>query len=322
MAYSTGVSSSPDDLAAKIATFMLAHGWTSNYAGADPDGLGYRFHAHRGGIYVNLRAAKNEEVVQFQGQINAGIVFYLGTGYSGGSTKWDQMAGGPFGAGASPRLFGAMRLPGGATIAYHLFADSSGDNIAVVVETVAGVFTHMGLGTSLTKAGGWTGGEYMFGSTAGYANLNQTGSYPGQGLTAETPFGYDPSIAAAKSFVRADVDSFTGKWVALSGNAFGSSNGLTGKQILPAVYFPGLNLDPIPNYQGFQERQTSALNGAANLLPLRLYAERDVGGFSLLGSVPQVFYCNGVGHGFAAGSTYALGSDNYVLFPNFAVKKV
>jgi hypothetical protein len=74
----------------------------------------------------------------------------------------------------------------------------------------------------------------------------------------------------------------------------------------------------------FQNLQTSAQDGRANLLPVYLWANRDGAstGFSLLGSLPIVFASNGVGNGFSNASEYAIGSDTYKMFPNFAVLKV
>ena len=70
------------------------------------------------------------------------------------------------------------------------------------------------------------------------------------------------------------------------------------------------------------DRLTSALSNQATLLPIHLYANRDAGGVSLWATVPSLYCANAVGNGFAAKSVLALGADSYMLFPNFAVKKV
>ncbi|OQA34469.1 MAG: hypothetical protein BWY56_01895 [Acidobacteria bacterium ADurb.Bin340] len=69
-------------------------------------------------------------------------------------------------------------------------------------------------------------------------------------------------------------------------------------------------------------RMTSSLNGQAVLFPIWAYVERDAGGLSLLGRVPGVYLSNATAKGFAVGSTFAIGADSYMVFPNFVVKKV
>ena len=124
-------------------------------------------------------------------------------------------------------------------------------------------------------------------------------------------------------FVRADVDSYTGKWISIGGVAGAQGkNGDTSVLGLATVANPAI---PVYAYQvspfQLQYCQTSLQDGRANLLPVLLYVQRDgVGaGMSLLGSIPNIFSTNAVGNGYPKATVYSIGAKSYRLFPNFAV---
>lgn len=323
MAYQNGTASSPINLLTQLVTFLAANGWTTDSSVADgTSSQGWRAHMHRSGVYANMRACMNESV--WTGGQGSGpgyaLALYLGTGYNG-ANAWDAQAGGPIGSGVSTTVGVGMNLVLGAITGYHFFADATGDNVCVVVENTPGIFRHLGFGVSFLKAGTITGGAYFFGSSSGWGMAAAVSASPGSLLTAQTPTADFDAYSGNTSYLRADVDAFTGKWLSFGQNTF-SGSGYTGKKGWGSC---GANFGQptdIPNYDNFKLRQVSVMNGMANLLPLRIYAERDVSGYSLLGSIPGVFFSNGVGLGFSSGSDYVLGADTYKMFPNFAVKKV
>lgn len=316
MAYLPNTASSPIDQLQKIVAWLVGIGWTQDMSQAD--GAGWRAHLHKGTNYVHLRAMVNERPwTAGIGDLAYGLACYLGTGFSAGAA-WPNQAGGPIGTGVTDTVGVSCATAAGAIPAFHCFSDASGDNIAIITERVAGVFTYLAWG-SLVKAGTWTGGAYFGGSRSGFWANNSTGS------TAACPFTYGDNQSTGNYFVRADVDTFTGKWLSPCSIMASWYQGLTGG-ISYSPLFQVLNVDTsIPGYGSvFEGRQFSAMNSLAILLPIHLYAKRDaaVGGASLLGQVPGIYKSIATAKGLAVGSTYSIGADNYVLFPNFAVRKV
>lgn len=325
-AYQTGTATSPTNLLQTLVTWLVAQGWTSNMSQAD--GTGWRAHLSKGSVYVNLRATPGSETVWAGGASSTanqiGIGLYTGTGYSGASA-WNAQAGGPIGSAVAYTVGAFMNLPVGSIVAYHFFDDGA-DNIVVVAERTSSNFTHLGWGTSLTKAGAWTGGGYFFASTSGFYASYTSVAYPGtpNGPSAHPPFSYGDSVSGCCAFVRADVDTFTGKWLGC-GSVASAQQGYTGKRVASGYYNrSGVVTMPseIPQYgASFQARITSAMNSQANLIPIRLFAQRDTAGYSLIGDVPNLVLTNATDNGYAAGTVYPLGADNWMIFPNFAVLK-
>lgn len=333
--YSTGAATGPIDLLQKLVAWLVAQGWTSNMSAAE--GTGWRAHLSKGSVYVNLRASVGTDAATNTVWANTtysiatlvGISIYTGTGYSGASA-WNAQAGGPIAAGNAAGAI--LTAYASAMPSYHFFDDGA-DNIVVVCEKTTNVYSHMGWGPSLTKAGTWTGGAYFFGTT-GYFNGMANNGYPGTTLTAPTPFSYSDLAwgwLCPTGYVRADVDGFTSKWLGCGASSAGAQ-GYTGKRCATQYAHAYSSSTPveIPNYgpaqnmvvsSGFFPRAVSALNSQANLLPLRIFCERDTSGWSMLGDVPNIFYSNGVGNGFNVGSIYAISAQNYMMFPNFAVQK-
>lgn len=77
----------------------------------------------------------------------------------------------------------------------------------------------------------------------------------------------------------------------------------------------------IPHTYELDSYLTCAINSQAVLLPIRVYAMKGDGGPCLLATIPSIYRTNAVGNGYLAGDEYTIGSDTYMLFPNFAVKK-
>lgn len=333
MPYSTGVASSPIDLLQKLVLFLTGIGWNSDLSASD--GSGWRAHLDLNGNFVHLRASMNE---------SSGVIWdtVAGAGYSlnlytsgafNGANAWNQQPGTPpLQNGSSTKVVGAaMPLPSGAIQGYFFFSDSGGDNVVVVVEKSTGVYVHLGWGPSLIKNGTWTGGSYFFGTACGFEGNGTTAANPSPGYSTSSlaPGVYGDFITTANAaFVRADVDAFTGKWIGI-GPTVNAATGYTGKNGASPLTQSGATPPPanIPSYSQnlsstqFQFCQTSELDGRANLLPILLWAARDSGGYSPIGSIPNVFSANAVGSGFAAEDEYTIGSTTYKLFPNFAVIK-
>lgn len=330
MAYQTGSASSSTDLLQKLNTFLVANGWTSDRSATE--GSGWTVTAHLGSNFVNLRATVNETSPWQNGLgvTHYGLHMYLGTGYNSGN-PWNAQAGAPIGSSSNPVGVG-MQLSAGPFSNYYFFCDPSGDNVVVVCEKTPGLFVHLGWGATFNKAGSYTGGAYFFGSSSGfYTSDTFTGAnVPGYTTTSDCPGVDTDAVGGCPCFVRADVDSFTGKWIGIFNTTSGPDQGSTGKRGETSVKQRDNNLLPNypvyanaqANYQ-FQYEQTSQQDSRANLLPILLWVLRDstTTGYSLLGSIPNVFWSNGVGHGFSNADEYVIGSDTYKMFPNFAVLK-
>jgi hypothetical protein len=181
-----------------------------------------------------------------------------------------------------------------------------------MVEKTAGVFTGAMFGLSINKAASFTGGAYYF--------TQQVGRQFGYDYPLPTwlqPGNISQGDGWASSFIRADIDSFTSKWLGAS------SNLTTGK-----VFYPMGGPDTFlrfssngNNYANLFNRLTSLFNSQTILLPMRLFVDRDAGGVSLLGDVPNLYLTNATSKGFTPGGIYSVGSENYMIFPNFAIRK-
>ncbi len=310
-----GTATDPVDLVKKILIWLLLQGWTQDMSQAD--GAGWRVHAHKGSGYINLRAYVNEGVwAGGVGQSGYGIAVYAGSGFSG-AAAWNAQAGGPVGNGQTYTVGSAMRLPSGAIVASHFFDDGA-DNITVVIEATPGVNAHLGWGES-AEAGAGTLRQTFFGSVNGYA-ASDGAAFPGTTLTAYCPFSNSDGTSGTSAFVKADVDSFTGKWLSVGANT-SVVHGYTG-HLAPSPV-PGYAASPsgIPSYGNLIGRSTSSINQQPNLLPLHVFAVRDAGGYSLLTTIPGIFATNATTKGFANGSVYSIGGTNYMIFHNFAVFK-
>ena len=341
MAYQTGVPTDETDLVQQMVIWLVSLGWTNNLSAADV--TGWRAHVSKGGMFVNLRSAINENTggvwpSSIAGGVFVGVMLSVGTGFDGSHAWYDQAGvptqnvGGALPSGAGFSTYNTS-LPPPHSMApftrYHFFSDAL-DNVVVVLERTPANFSVMGWGNLIKKGGVWTGGAYFF-SRSGpvYA---ATPIVP----TCECPFamsGFSGNDNAA--WVRADVDTYIGAWLS---NYRSLSPGY-GKRCATGVFFADAPPVDIPSYQFLGPLLTSQLNSQANLLPIDVYGERDNpsnpgqigGGFSLLGTVPGIFLTTAGNHGFASGSIYSIGADDYMVFagavspspwiPGFAIKK-
>lgn len=316
-AYQTGAATGSIDLLQKLVSFLTAQGWTSNMSATDA--AGWRAHLNKGSLYINLRAFTSSDSAANLFPSSAaptfGILFYLGTGYSGAS-NWKSQAGGP--QNQTPATIGSSVLLYQNLVAKYYFFDDGADNIVAAIETAAGNFQHMLFGPTLIKAGSWTGGMYFGGPLPGYA-MTQTSGKPGYDTSSGLPFrqggDFSTSPSGAASFVRVDADAVTGKWGANNQvTAVAQYTGLriaTGYDNNPSVAVPPLNY---PYITPVLARSANAANGRTVMLPAQVFVERLTGAYSMIGDVPNIF----IGFGnFASASIYSIGGENFMVFPTY-----
>lgn len=329
MAFQTGTATDPNDLLQKLVTFITANGWTLDSSIANAGTAGWRAHAHRSGVYVNMLTLVGAQTTPWAGGWGAStvagtacLVMYLGSGYAG-ATAWNAQAGGPV-ANATTQVIGVgAALSSGAVTSYHFFADATGDNIAAVFEKTPGVFMFIGWGTGIKlTAGALTGGgQYFYGSSSGYGAGLTSANTLNVTLTSLPPSAWD-AFNGTTCFVKVDVDTFTAKWVGIC-TIVNGIQGYTGKTGTPAVPDGNVTVPTnIPSYNTFYSRSFNTLNSQAVLLPLTLFVNRDAGGYSLIGAIPNAFATAATRYGIAPATDLTLGPDTYRIFPNFAIKKV
>lgn len=314
MAYQTGSATGVVDLLTQFKAFCEANGWTTD--SSIVDGLGRRWHAHNGTVYVNMRAyvAETPDVSIAKAASGAStatsIAMNVGTGYSG-AASWFAQPGVCIGL-APPYQYitaGANGLTS-AIPAYHFFAQNSGESILCVIEYLSGYYQMWGFGT-LNKFGAYTGGEYYFGSLPGVADtivitpntqMPGTGFFPGgaQSLTADS---------YAASFIKADVDSETG-WHA--------SNKLTTGQISP--HTRRCVADNRDRFVVTLAIQPNTMNSRSIMMPVVAYMQRDTNNntatlLSPLGELPETFWIDMTL--LTPAQQIVLGSDEYRVFPFF-----
>ncbi|WLT32267.1 hypothetical protein [Geothrix sp. PMB-07] len=305
MAYDLGTALNPTDLLDKLRAFLVAQGWTVDLFAVEAPGK--RLHMHKGGFYLNAKSADNTASSIWAGggaSQTQQIGFNLSTGFNSGNA-WRDQAGVPM-RGANS-IGGSIKLPAGAIVSYWMDYDDTTKSLILYVQKSAGVWRWMGFGESLIKAGSWTGGAWIASSSsyewAGYSegpgHDNTLPCYP---FGANKDSGLGPLV-----MVRADVDSFTGKWVSCSNEEFtgrtGDTNVAGGRVVSGQV----------PTLSGLVERSRNSLNSTSVLLPVQVFTTRDDGGMSLLGTLPNVFMTNITG--LVPGQAYQQGVDWFVPFP-------
>ena len=344
--YSTGVSSSPTNLIQTLVTWLQAQGWAVNFSEQAPDEPGWEAHLNKGGIYVHMRAAEDERIwvrtindppphVYYDRGQGWGIGLYLSDDYDN-ELRWYEQGARPLRVDTLPdsSLGCGLNLPSGPVAAYHFFDDGN-DHITVVVEKTPGLFVHMGWGPSLVKTGYSSDYWHFYASTSFYNNTYKLGEdEPGVSFTAAAPMAHSVKANLSSgqyclpvSFVRVDAAVFTPRW--LSSAALNSYlYGYTGRYLRHSLNQSGttsasLAIGKFPNYEHFQDQDRAhqtAFTGAL-LLPLHCFCERLTARYSPIGYPPTVFFCSAVGHGWAPGEVYQVGGLDYMVFPNFAVRK-
>jgi len=335
--YQTGISSSPTNLLQTFVSWLTAQGWTIDLSAAD--GSGWRAHAHKSGLYVNLRAAMDEKIWPYNGSYHDkgdggyGIGLYLGDGYSGGSA-WYEQSGRPVRQGDSSTLGCGANLPSGSVAGYHFFDDGD-DHIIVVVERSPAIFCFFGWGPALAAAGQPEDFPYFFGSSG--AILNTLDLDPGADRGGINVSAYPPMSPADQevssytgsterlhttALVRVDAATFSGRWVVNCKDAI-AGYGYSGRRMRCAVNVGPVGMAlPFPNYSHLEDRSHQTAFAGALLIPMHCYVLTDPGArWAPIGYPPSFFWCEAVGHGYASGGIYQVGGLDYMLFPYFAVRK-
>jgi hypothetical protein len=343
--YQTGSSTSPSDLLQKLVTWLVAQGWTSNASASE--GTGWRAHLEKGTIFMNFRAAGNENIwprvpppTSYYHDYDVGgygIGLYMGTGYAGASV-WDMETGRPIRAGDTDlRGLGCgMNLPASGGD-YHFFDDGN-DNVIVVVERSPGIFCHMGWGPAMFPAGQPEDFPYFFASSSAYMNTVKT--YPadryGLNLSALPPFShadkdYDSYGGGSRyihsnAFVRVDAATFVDRWI---GNGCRNTKGYgyTGRFMRNALNcHPGTQGEANEHqylcYRWLLHRTHQSAFAGGLLLPFHSYVLTEPNArWAPIGFPPTVFWSEAVGEGFSQNEIYQVGGIDYMLFPHFAVRK-
>jgi len=321
MPYQTGTAADPNELLEKIVDWLESLGWEQ--CAEQPSGpttARYNVHISKNGMFVNLcttRGATNPWAVAVStglSSTSAGLHLYVGDGFSA-AANWNAQPGAPKGNNTANTAGVSTQMQQDGPINYYGFYSDAEDNICIVFEGFPGSFSNIGWGR-LNKTGIWTGGEYFFGPASGYYHPSSTLT----NINAPCPAAYE---TFCNFYLKADVDSFIGKWLS-GGSESGATRGYTGKNVASSV--PGGATTPadIAHYRGLINRATTEATLAAALLPVKLWAPRDAGGHSLMGDLPGIFYSNAANapHNLPSGSIIKCGADEYVLYPNFAIKRV
>jgi hypothetical protein len=156
MAFQTGTSTSIENLLQTLSTFLVANGWTQDFATTGDPGL--------------IAFSKNNIFVAFQyteSTDNGVLAIYQNLSNDNSTSVWLSTGDSGNGiASLTASLFDSQRCVNefaGPHSNYWFFEnDSNPAYINVVVEVDAGRFRHFGFG-EIDKIGDWVGGEYAYG---------------------------------------------------------------------------------------------------------------------------------------------------------------
>ena len=137
MTYATGTATDQHDLLGDFRSFLTSNGWTEDSYVAD--GLGFRFHAHNGSNYVNMRSREASEDFGLSEHKTDAICINMGTGYSGASNWYSQ----PGASTVTGHIYSQTITLIDAT-EYHFFIQS--DNAAMAVKSSNGIWNFICFG--------------------------------------------------------------------------------------------------------------------------------------------------------------------------------
>lgn len=322
--YQTGTATSPINLLQTLVTWLVAQGWTQDASASDASG--WRAHLHKNGLYANLRAAMNENIWQYtNGTAGYGIGLYLGDGYSGAS-NWRSQSGAPLANGTSNAVGVGMQLNAGAIVAYHFF-DNGSDHVTIVVEKTPGVFVHLGWGPTTTKVGFSADFPYFYGSSASLFTVYTGAAQAGGTDTAFCPGSASrlptDALAYSAAFVRVDAGTFSGRWVGINQASGGNNAGYTGREARCSADQSGrTTVAEYVHWADVFARSNQSAYVGSTLLPVHFFVQTSPGArWAPAGRIPTVFLSRAFGNGFSAGQVLTYGGLNYMVFPNFVVRK-
>jgi hypothetical protein len=328
MSFQTGGATDPVNLLAQFKVFLVAAGWTADQDFAQ--GTGRVVSVHKGTKFITMRSFINEGGVQL-GQSGAtvgsgiAIIAHTAAWVDPTDTRWWNQGGAPtlanqtaFNGGLTCIMF----TPAGVITNYWMFADAAGDNVVLVGFKTAGVYSHLYFG-DIIKVQAWVGSGVYFGASSamngGVLDADGTSVMPAP----------PAAIASNKAIalLKCDVDSWVGKWVSLTHQSGLTSPSSSGKGMQATAHRVGASDEQFDNI-GFWSLRTNAASsrtGALIMLPILWLVERDFGGalagggYSLVGTIPNIFQAQTAG--FVPGAAFTISTDPYIVFPGYAIRK-
>lgn len=299
--YETGSATGVVDLITKLEAFLSANGWTTDSFATE--GLGKRYHAHNGSVFLNMRAYNVETPsTDIQGSGTTGVsslAMNLSSASTGGS-RWFDKTGTPFSTLTSQWQTAGMNGLSAAMPKYHFFTQNSNTSVMIVLEYLAGYYQFVGFGT-LTKYGTYTGGQYMTGSLVGVSDVIQVfnAQIPGVGFFSKSGSQNSPG------FINVTADAEAGwKW---------SEHYTVGRDTTKRYIS-----DTEARYENSLPIQPNTVNSLAVLMPVVAKVERGTthttsDRYSPIGELPGVFLMR-ISQ-LTPGQQITIGSTDYRIFP-------
>lgn len=291
MAYETGVATGVIDLLAKIRGLADDVGWTIDRD--DPEELALH-HADAG--YFTLLATPEEGDIQTDSNPAPYISIWGQTGFDAGAAHDAQ-------PGSSAGNYGRTNALRGPFTAYHLFVTTQ--YIHCAIEIVPGEFAHFHLGL-LNKTGGYTGGEYVTGTSWFYALVNDNYNYDALSNRHNAPFDGMGYYADGQGALRLDTDGYAAEWGKFTYNNSGAPSIAWGPARL------GNNQDRSP-YTFYWLSTPNTVNAVSPLAPVLVaFLLRNTKTF-LAGAPADLRIVNM--RNLTPGETITIGADEWLCFP-------
>ena len=307
MAYQTGTSTDIEDLMQQLSIFLVANGWTEDFATTgDPGIIGFS----KNGIFVAFQYTEATDggiLACYQNLSNDdGTSVWLSTGDAGVGVA--SLTASAFDTGRNVNTFA------GPHAAYHFFEqDSSPAYCHIVVEVDTNRFRHFGFG-EIEKIGDWQGGEYSYGNDWRQGNTQidvPQSSVHTLGLDGNTAGAGQPFYATMH--VRDQPEQAAGdRWALIGARGnFPAGTDRAGNDRLPAMGGTrgGMNSQMTPY-------RISQLTAFKPLIPivvsvLNLSTAPDTQ--RLLGTQPDVRLVNIAN--LDPGSTFVIAGETWFVFP-------
>lgn len=309
MAYETGVPSSQDDLISKLATFIVANGWTQDLLDTTDDEAAF----HKGDCYVQFWWADSETVYPHS------IGMYQSLGYTGGNDIYNHPdnAGGYTTGYQDYQRTSITYIGDGPYTAYHFFLGTSPDVFYCVLEYAAGIYRHFGFG-NIDKIGDWTGGEFVAGHGWHYDSKdnpnhpNHSVLLDGGHVSTSSEEGRRAATIHIEGMPNQDGSS---KWGLVGGSTSSSYPGTDRAGEDRVIVTGGCRKSPHLTMMGWV--RGDKLSGLIPLIPIPLfYLDLTVTPnipLYPLGFMPDVFHIQMAA--FDAGDEITIGSDTFKIFP-------
>lgn len=335
--YQTGASTTPNAFLQVISAWLAAQGWTINLD--TTVGSGRRLHAEKAGVFVNFRSCHNESAFANTAGAGWGLGMYLSGGYSGASA-WNAQPDAPLVNGGSNVVGVGCQLDPSLVDSYHFFDDGQ-DNIVLVIERPAGIYTHIAWGPRLVKCGYSSDVPYFSGgSPSRFATTNTIASFHGRldtngAAPMSQPMGATNLYGNVYLRLPSALWSGSNRWASngfLGASGSDANQGLTGFDVRSSLFgrlgqSTGITATyrerEYPSWLSLRGIMVGATYPRSVLLPGYMWAPDPVTSrFIPLGYAPSVFGNDAVEAGAADAATIVpIGGLDYMLFPAFAVRK-